>query len=139
MKSSRYGACAFKLNESNRQYSIVDILSIYFEMNYLKIYLEFFELEIISGFNTNVFTLSNKNKRITKLNENKNKLLDRKERRECSENYFLYNLTVFAKCFLSLISLYTTLFVVLGVINAPEILYNQSNPSYHSYTMTLII
>jgi hypothetical protein len=35
---------------------------------------------------------------------------------------------------------YTTpLFIVLDAINAPAILYNQSNPNYLSYTMTLIV
>jgi hypothetical protein len=58
-----------------------------------------------------VFTLTNKNRRITELNKNKNKLVDRGEGRECSENYFLYNSTVFIKCFLSYLS--STLFLYL--------------------------
>jgi hypothetical protein len=78
--------------------------------DYLEIYLELFELEILSRGLTQVFTLTNKNKRKTELNENKNKLLNRGEGRECSESCFLYNSIVFTKCFLSLISLIFTLY-----------------------------
>jgi uncharacterized membrane protein YcaP (DUF421 family) len=47
---------------------------------------------------------------------------------------------MFTKCFFSLFSLYTTiLFIMLGDINANAIVYNQSNPNYHSYTVTLIV
>jgi hypothetical protein len=49
----------------------VDLLSIYLEVNYLKIYLEFFEFEILFQDLTHMFTLTNKNRRKTKLNENK--------------------------------------------------------------------
>jgi hypothetical protein len=74
------------------------------------------------------------------INNFPNKLLDRREERECSENYFLYNSTVCIKCFLSLISLYTTpLFIVFDVINAHAIIYNQFNLSYLNYTVTLIV
>jgi hypothetical protein len=40
-----------------------------------------------------------------------------------------------------LLSLYytTPLFIVLGGINIPTIIYNQSNPSYSSYIVTLIV
>jgi hypothetical protein len=48
-------------------------------MDYLKIYFEFFEFEILSRDLTQVFILINKNRRKTELNENKNKLLDREE------------------------------------------------------------
>jgi hypothetical protein len=48
-----------------------------------------FKLEILSRGLTQVFTLTNKNRRRTELNENKNKFLDRGERREYSEIYFL--------------------------------------------------
>jgi hypothetical protein len=90
-----------------------------------------------------VFTLTNKNRRRIKLNENKIKLLDRREEKECSKNCFLYNLTCLQSVF-SLLSFlfvhYTTpIFVVLGVINAPAILYNQSNSNYSNYTLTLIV
>jgi hypothetical protein len=119
----------------------VDFLSIYSKMYYFEIYLELFKLEILSRDLTHVFTLTNKNKRRTKLNENKNKLLDRREKREYSENYFLYNST----CLQSVLSLSSLLFlhsttpqfIVLGVINAPAILYNQSNHNYHNYTVAL--
>jgi hypothetical protein len=61
----------------------VDLLFIY-----LEIYLGFFELEILSQDLTQLFTLTNKNGRRTELNENKNKLLNRGNGRECSENCF---------------------------------------------------
>jgi predicted CDP-diglyceride synthetase/phosphatidate cytidylyltransferase len=51
-------------------------LSNYPEMNYFKIYLELFELEILFRDLTQVFTLTNKNIRRTTLKENKNKLLE---------------------------------------------------------------
>jgi hypothetical protein len=54
----------------------IDLLSIYLEINYLEIYFELFEFEILSRGLTQVFTLTNKNRRITELNENKNKFLD---------------------------------------------------------------
>jgi hypothetical protein len=80
-------------------------------MNYLKIYLKFFELEILFRSLTQMFTLTNKNKRRRSTNWYKN-----------------------------IFSLYTTtLFIVLGVINASEILYKQFNPSYHNSTLTLIV
>jgi hypothetical protein len=49
----------------------VDLLSNYLEIDYLKIYLKIFELEILSRGLTQVFTLTNKNRRRTELNENK--------------------------------------------------------------------
>jgi hypothetical protein len=118
--------------------NLLTYLSIYPEMNCLKIYLKLFELEILSQGLTQVFTLANKNRRRTELNENKISY-SIGEKKESALKTVFYNLTVFTKCFLSLISLYTTpLFIVLDVINAPTILYNQSNPSYPSYTLTLI-
>jgi hypothetical protein len=54
----------------------IDLLSIYLEINYLEIYFELFEFEILCRGLTQVFTLTNKNRRITELNENKNKFLD---------------------------------------------------------------
>jgi hypothetical protein len=47
--------------------NLLTFLSIFPEMNYL----ELFELEILSRGLTQVFTLTNKNKRRTELNENK--------------------------------------------------------------------
>jgi hypothetical protein len=63
--------------------SLLIYLSNYPEIDYLEIYLELFELEILFRGLTYVFTLTNKNKRSTELNENKNKLLDRGEKSEC--------------------------------------------------------
>jgi hypothetical protein len=45
-------------------------------MDYIEIYLELFELEILSRDLTQEFTLTNKNMRRNELNKNKNKLLD---------------------------------------------------------------
>jgi hypothetical protein len=123
-------------------HQLLTFLSNYFEMYYLKIYIELFELEILSRGLTQMYTLTNKNTQITELNKNKNKLLDRGEKIEYSEIYFLYNSTYFIKCsLLSFLFLhYTTpLFIVFGVINAHAILYNQSNSSYSSYTSALIV
>jgi hypothetical protein len=110
---------------------IVDILSIYSEMNYLEIYFELFklknyfelfELEILSRDLTHVFTLTNKNKRRTELNENKNKLLNRGEGRECSESYFFITQFYLQSIFSPLSIFYSTsLFIVFSVINTPTI------------------
>jgi hypothetical protein len=119
--------------------NLLTFLSIYPEMDSLEIYLELFELEILSRRLTQVFTPTNKNRRRTELNENKNKFLDRGEEKKCSEICFLYNSICLQSVF-SLISLYITpLFIMLGVINASAILYNQSNFSYPSYIVTLIV
>jgi hypothetical protein len=50
---------------------VVDILSIYLEMDYLEIYLELFEFKILFRGLTRVFTMTNKNRRRTELNKNK--------------------------------------------------------------------
>jgi hypothetical protein len=105
--------------------NLLTFLSIYPEMNYL----ELFELEILSRGLTQVFTLINKNTRITELNENKNKLLDRGEGKKCSESCFFYNLTVFTKYFLS--CFYTTLLLYLYC--------SVSLMHLQSYTINLIL
>jgi hypothetical protein len=48
-------------------------------MDYFKIYVNFFELEILSRGLIHVFTLTNKNRQKIELNGNKNKFLDRGE------------------------------------------------------------
>jgi hypothetical protein len=72
-----------------------------------------------------MFTLTNKNRRKIELNENKNKLLDWREERECSENYFFITQLCLQSVFSLLFLHYSTpLFIVFGVINAHAILYN---------------
>jgi hypothetical protein len=88
---------------------ILTFLSNYPEMDYLEIYLELFELEILSRGLTQMFTLTNKNRRRTELNENKSKLLDRGEGRECSKSYFFITQLCLQSVF-SLLSLFTLLF-----------------------------
>jgi hypothetical protein len=53
--------------QKNRNAFMLTFLSNYLEMDYL----ELFELEILSRDLIQVFTLTNKNRRITELNENK--------------------------------------------------------------------
>jgi hypothetical protein len=57
-------------------------------MDYLEIYFKLFELKILSRGLTHVFTLTNQNKRRTELNENKNKLLDRKKEESVLKTVF---------------------------------------------------
>jgi hypothetical protein len=52
-------------------HDVLIFLSIYPEMDYFEIYFELFEFEILSRDLTQMFTLTNKNRRRTKLNENK--------------------------------------------------------------------
>jgi hypothetical protein len=52
-------------------HDVLIFLSIYPEMDYFEIYFELFEFEILSRGLTQMFTLTNKNRRRTKLNENK--------------------------------------------------------------------
>jgi hypothetical protein len=61
-------------------------------------------------------------------------------RKKCSEScLFITQLCLQSVFFLSLFSLYTTtLFIMLSGINTPAIINNQSNHSYHSYTVALI-
>jgi hypothetical protein len=106
-------------------------------MNYLKL----FELEILFRGLTQVFILTNKNRRRTELNENKiNYYIGEKEESVLKTIFFQLCLqSVFSFLYLLFLYYSTPQFIVFGVINAPTILYNQSNLSYHSYTVALIV
>jgi hypothetical protein len=78
-------------------------------MDYLEIYLELFELEILSRGLTHVLTLTNKNKRRIELNENKaSYLIEEKEESALKTVFFITQLCL-QSVFISFISLIFTL------------------------------
>jgi hypothetical protein len=82
-------------------------------MDYLVIYLELFELEILSWGLTQVFTLTNKNRRRTELNENKiSYWIGEKEESALKTIFFITQLYL-QSIFLSLISLISYFYIIL--------------------------